>query len=289
MSILASLTMRRSAVVLCLLASAVHGRRMQRTRESISDRRSRLATLLLVPNNMSAGWHGPVFAAMHANSIAKPHAAMLRIPARSSEVGMQLNVAYPTDVVLGEGDGVQLERLSPFRDGKIVLQAGKTMRLTAHNVELVLDELRPHLVSDGGNVKLVEIEGHDVVLELNGACVGCASAATTMQMGLARRLKQAIPEISEVKQRLPRAELTVEEVDAVLDQIRPFISMADADSKLEVVGISGPDMDVILTLQLLSAKEEVQSIRPEIESMIQKESSVGISNPGMKIIWQDNA
>ena len=45
-----------------------------------------------------------------------------------------------------------------------------TLALTKENVETVLDEMRPFLISDGGNVELVEIDGPVVHLRLQGAC-----------------------------------------------------------------------------------------------------------------------
>ncbi len=75
-----------------------------------------------------------------------------------------------------------------------------TMELTPDNVETVLDELRPYLMSDGGNVELVEIDGPIVKLRLQGACGSCPSSTMTLKMGIERRLREFIPEISEVEQ-----------------------------------------------------------------------------------------
>ncbi|WP_448565110.1 NifU family protein [Trichothermofontia sp.] len=75
-----------------------------------------------------------------------------------------------------------------------------TMALTPENVEQVLDELRPYLMSDGGNVELVEIEGPVVKLRLQGACGSCPSSTMTLRMGIERRLRESIPEIVEVEQ-----------------------------------------------------------------------------------------
>ncbi|CAN0373095.1 unnamed protein product [Discosporangium mesarthrocarpum] len=75
--------------------------------------------------------------------------------------------------------------------------------LTLDNVEMVLDEMRPYLMSDGGNVRVVEIDGPVVRLELQGACGSCPSSTMTMKMGLERRLIERIPEISEVIQAMP--------------------------------------------------------------------------------------
>lgn len=76
------------------------------------------------------------------------------------------------------------------------------LALTPDNVETVLDELRPYLISDGGNVELVEIEGPIVKLRLQGACGSCPSSTMTLKMGIERRLREKIPEIVEVEQAL---------------------------------------------------------------------------------------
>ena len=74
------------------------------------------------------------------------------------------------------------------------------MELTIDNVETVLDEMRPYLMSDGGNVELVELDGPVVKLRLQGACGSCPSSAMTLRMGIERRLKDMIPEIAEIEQ-----------------------------------------------------------------------------------------
>lgn len=74
----------------------------------------------------------------------------------------------------------------------------EVLALTNENVETVLDELRPFLVADGGNVELVEIEGPIVNLRLQGACSSCPSSTMTLKMGIERKLREKIPEITEV-------------------------------------------------------------------------------------------
>ena len=76
----------------------------------------------------------------------------------------------------------------------------EVMALTPTNVEQVLDELRPYLIADGGNVELVEIDGAIVKLRLQGACGSWPSSTMTLKMGIERRLKEMIPEVSEVEQ-----------------------------------------------------------------------------------------
>tara|TARA_B100001057_G_C22064984_1_gene649688 strand:+ start:188 stop:433 length:246 start_codon:yes stop_codon:yes gene_type:complete len=76
----------------------------------------------------------------------------------------------------------------------------ETMALTEDNVEKVLDELRPFLMADGGNVEIVEIDGPIVKVRLQGACGSCPSSTMTLKMGIERKLRESIPEVSEVVQ-----------------------------------------------------------------------------------------
>ncbi len=75
-----------------------------------------------------------------------------------------------------------------------------SLAVTDDIVEQVLDELRPYLMADGGNVELVEIDGPIIKLKLQGACGSCPSSAMTLKMGIERRLREKIPEIAEVEQ-----------------------------------------------------------------------------------------
>ncbi len=74
-----------------------------------------------------------------------------------------------------------------------------SLTLTPENVETVLDEMRPYLMADGGNVELVEIDGPIIKLRLQGACGSCPSSTMTLRMGIERRLREFIPEIAEVE------------------------------------------------------------------------------------------
>ena len=76
----------------------------------------------------------------------------------------------------------------------------ETMPLTHENVEKVLDELRPFLMADGGNVEVVELDGPIVKVRLQGACGSCPSSTMTLKMGIERKMRESIPEVSEVVQ-----------------------------------------------------------------------------------------
>ena len=64
----------------------------------------------------------------------------------------------------------------------------------------VLDEIRPSLQADGGDVELVDVSGDGVVkVKLTGHCGTCPFALMTLKGGIERILKQEIPEVKEVQ------------------------------------------------------------------------------------------
>ena len=67
-------------------------------------------------------------------------------------------------------------------------------------VKVVVDQIRPMLQADGGDIEVVEVdEGAGVVsVRLQGACKGCPGAAMTLKMGVERHLKEKVPEVTEV-------------------------------------------------------------------------------------------
>ncbi|KAK7302359.1 hypothetical protein RJT34_13246 [Clitoria ternatea] len=121
--------------------------------------------------------------------------------------------------------------------------------LTAQNVESVLDEIRPYLIADGGNVALHDIDGNVVRLKLQGACGSCPSSVTTMKMGIERRLMEKIPEIVAVEPIADQEtglELNDENIEKVLEEIRPYLVGA-AEGSLELVAIDEPIVKVRIT------------------------------------------
>lgn len=66
-------------------------------------------------------------------------------------------------------------------------------------VQAVLDQIRPNLQADGGDVELLDIVDGVAQVRLQGACHGCPMAAMTLQMGIERILKSEIPEITGIE------------------------------------------------------------------------------------------
>jgi len=67
------------------------------------------------------------------------------------------------------------------------------------NIEKALDEIRPFLQSDGGDISLVSIENDKIVkVQLEGACVGCSVNQMTLKSGVEMTIKKYAPQIEEV-------------------------------------------------------------------------------------------
>jgi Fe-S cluster biogenesis protein NfuA len=66
-------------------------------------------------------------------------------------------------------------------------------------VEKALEEIRPFLRADGGDIELIEVSEDGVVtVKLTGACHGCPMSQMTLKEGVERQLKEQIPEIKSV-------------------------------------------------------------------------------------------
>jgi len=67
-------------------------------------------------------------------------------------------------------------------------------------VQAAIEQLRPHLHSDGGDMELVEITDDGIVrVQLLGACSDCNMSFMTLKAGLEEAVKKAVPEIVSVE------------------------------------------------------------------------------------------
>ncbi|EOD12108.1 hypothetical protein EMIHUDRAFT_452262 [Emiliania huxleyi CCMP1516] len=189
-------------------------------------------------------------------------AGSLRVPAVSAVPRVQHRAGAPrcSDPVT-----------SPFEAS--ASNGGETLTgplpLTAENVDAVLDEMRPYLMADGGNVAVAEIDGGVVRLELQGACGSCASSAMTMKMGLERGLREKIPEIIAVEQVAPDGpQLTEDGIEGVLEEIRPFLKMAGGD--VELVELIETGVAPSCTLRISGSGSTINSVRAEIAQRLKR-------------------
>lgn len=66
-------------------------------------------------------------------------------------------------------------------------------------VEKAIEEIRPNLQADGGDIELVNVENGIAKVKLKGACAGCPMSTMTIKWGVENFLKKKIPEISKVE------------------------------------------------------------------------------------------
>jgi len=125
------------------------------------------------------------------------------------------------------------DEASDFEDPPNTTPAEKPI-FNLETVDKILDEVRPYLISDGGNVSIqrVDMDTKSVYLILEGACGSCPSSTITMQMGIERVLRENFEDLGDVMQvedPLVEAannaqELTLEAVEAEVRRIMPAIS-----------------------------------------------------------------
>tara|TARA_Y100000746_G_scaffold53794_1_gene43105 strand:+ start:911 stop:1144 length:234 start_codon:yes stop_codon:yes gene_type:complete len=67
-----------------------------------------------------------------------------------------------------------------------------------NNIEKALDEIRPFLQSDGGNIELVDFHDNIVKVRLLGNCVDCSVNQMTLKNGVEMTIKKHVPSIKKV-------------------------------------------------------------------------------------------
>ena len=179
---------------------------------------------------------------------------------------------------------------SPFDAGtgampdyaNICPEPGTARELTEENVMSVLDEIRPYLVADGGDVKVANINmvTRDIELELMGACGNCPSSTVTMKMGIERVLREnfdnlgAISSTSPVEGEPQVPILTADIIESTLANILPAIhgmggsvevkSVVSGTGEVSIVYKGPPRLRKGVELVLKDIKG-VKSLRVEVE------------------------
>lgn len=70
----------------------------------------------------------------------------------------------------------------------------------SNKVQAAIDDIRPFLIADGGDIELVEITTDNIVrVRLLGACGSCSMSPMTMKAGVEETIKKAVPEIHAVE------------------------------------------------------------------------------------------
>jgi Fe-S cluster biogenesis protein NfuA len=75
----------------------------------------------------------------------------------------------------------------------------KVKEAIADRVQKAIQELRPNLQADGGDIEFLGVENGIVKVKLKGACAGCPMSSMTIQWGVENFLKKKIPEVVKVE------------------------------------------------------------------------------------------
>lgn len=124
----------------------------------------------------------------------------------------QLVVAGPVVTVTHDGHGVWATLAkecgaairAAIQSGAPLIKPGFVSALPAEEVirekvQKVLDfEVNPAVASHGGYIEIVEVRDKSVVLKMGGGCQGCSSSAATLYQGVAKAIKDKVPEVVEV-------------------------------------------------------------------------------------------
>ncbi len=73
------------------------------------------------------------------------------------------------------------------------------LELNEENVKAKLEEVRPMLQADGGDIEFVALKDKVVQVRLQGSCAGCAFATMTLQFGVEKTLKKYFPDMERVE------------------------------------------------------------------------------------------
>ena len=66
-------------------------------------------------------------------------------------------------------------------------------------IEEAIEQLRPFLAADGGDIQLMRVKDNVAQVKLLGACKGCSMSAMTLKAGVEESVKKAVPQITAVE------------------------------------------------------------------------------------------
>ncbi len=72
-------------------------------------------------------------------------------------------------------------------------------KILTDKIEHAIDQLRPFLEADGGDIRLLRVEDNIAKVQLLGACQSCNMSSMTLKAGVEEAVKKAAPEIIAVE------------------------------------------------------------------------------------------
>jgi Fe-S cluster biogenesis protein NfuA len=96
--------------------------------------------------------------------------------------------------------------------------------------ELIETHVKPAVASHGGNIEFLSFENGHLLLELGGACSGCAGSTMTLKMGVENMMRHLVPEVK-----------TIEAFDDPFSNVDPFYTTPFYDDLIDVRHLEGDD------------------------------------------------
>lgn len=94
-----------------------------------------------------------------------------------------------------QGSGFKVENPNERRPGA----EAPTGELADRVSQVIEHQVNPAIASHGGAVSLVDVQDGVVFLRMSGGCQGCGMAAVTLKQGVERLIREALPEVTEVR------------------------------------------------------------------------------------------
>jgi len=142
--------------------------------------------------------------------------------------------------------------VSPFSRSDVSAQLAQAeqlppLELTVANVDMVLDDVRPYLIADGGNVEVVGVELGVVALRLQGACGTCPSSTATMKGGIEKALEKRFGDTLKQVVQVDQIDISASpmSVNSHLDVLRPAIT--NYGGKVDCLSVKDGVCDVMYT------------------------------------------
>lgn len=165
--------------------------------------------------------------------------------------------------------------VTPFANARVHREIGNANLelepMTVEAVDKALDEVRPYLIADGGDVEVADVQNGVVLLRLQGACGTCPSSTATMKMGIERALQAKFgSQLVEVMQ-IDKIDTTatVASVNSHLDQLRQAIY--NLGGKADVLRVEDGQCEIRYTGPAplgMGVKAAVKDKFPDIKEVI---------------------
>jgi Fe-S cluster biogenesis protein NfuA len=65
-------------------------------------------------------------------------------------------------------------------------------------IEQIVEQLRPNIQMDGGDISFIKFENNIVYVKMLGACIGCPAASYTLKLGIEEAIRERVPDVLEV-------------------------------------------------------------------------------------------